>query len=116
MSLFSNKTSTASLISEARKAETAKGKTSARPKVMSFISVYRISYISYFHIYFRGRTLIDSYTQNVQWTFGEAEGVKRPDVFKIFVSSIFFREVYARNFILQLSFAVYFVSVNFDSS
>ena len=38
------------------------------------------------------------------------EEVKGPDVFKIFVLSNFFREFSARNSILQLSFAVYFVS------
>ena len=38
-------------------------------------------------------------------------GVKEPDVFKIFVLSKFLpRILYARNFILLLSFAVYFVS------
>ena len=61
----------------------------------------------------RGRTQLDSFTQNVHWTFG---GAKEPDAFKNFFLSkflpnIFCKELYSTGFI-----AVQFVSAKeFDS-
>ena len=43
----------------------------------------------------RGRTQIDSFTRNVQWTFG-GEGVKGLDVFKNFVLSTFLPRIFCK--------------------
>ena len=66
----------------------------------------------------RGRTQIDSFTQNVQWTFGGGEGVKGLDVFKIFVLSTFFPRIICKE-TLYCSFRLlymFLVFKNFDNS
>ena len=65
----------------------------------------------------RGRTQIDSFTQNVQWTFG-GEGVKGLDFFKIFVLSAFFPRIICKE-TLFCSFRLLYIFVvfkNFDNS
>ena len=59
-------------------------------------------------LFVRGHTQIDSFTQNVQWTFG-GEGVKGLDVFKIYVSLTFFPRIFCKK-LLQLLFAECIVS------
>ena len=116
MSLFSNKTSTASLISEARKAETVKGKTSVRPKVMSVINAYLISKISHISYLLSGPHTNRFFHAKRPVDVWRERGVKAPDVFKIFVSSIFLprsfcKELYSTAFVCSVFFSINFNSI-----